>query len=245
MTQLYNLAFQEYEEGRRLIEQGRVQEALARLNKAVERLTQIKTLFPYNSEAQILTLRIEQLRDRDRFRQVLDDNFRDALGKRELNPTEALNTLEVIKVLSPSYPGLTAAISSLRIRMGLDRPPPDPAKKAEARRLYAEALRIWQQNQRVLFPRAMEQLNTAITLDPDYREAVELKDRMQGALGASRQLILSSDDQRRFREAEGYYLNGQYPEAYQIVLDLLRKPGNQGYRPLLDLRANIEARLGI
>ncbi len=245
MSQLYNLAFQEYQDGRRLVEQGRIQQAMELLNRAVDRLTQIKNLFPYNSEALILTLRIEQLRDPDQFRRELDRQFREAQGKREQNPTEALNTLEVIKVLSPGYPGVGAAISTLRISLGLDRPPPDPARKAEARRLHAEALRIWQQNQRVLFPRAMEQLNKAITLDPDFREAAELKDRMQGALGASRQLILSSDDQRKFREAEGLFLNGRYPEAYQIVLELLRRPGNQGYRPLLELRSNIENRLGI
>jgi len=174
---------------------------------------------------------------------VLDANFRDALGKRELNPAEALNTLEVIKVLSPSYPGLQNAISTLRINLGLDRPPPDPAKKAEARRLYTEALRTFQQNQRELFPRALEQLNAAIALDPDYREAVNLKDRMQIALGGSRQPFLSSDDQRRYKEAEGFFLDGQYPSAYQIVIDLLKSRRNQGYAPLLELRAKIEARL--
>ena len=243
MSQLYNLAFQEYQRGRRLVEAGRVQEALEVLKKAVERLDQIKILFPYNSEAQILILRIEQLRDQDRFREVLDGQFRDALSKRELNPQEALNTLEVIKVLSPSYPGLQNAISALRIRMGLDLPPPDPAKKAEARRLYAEALRTFQQNQRELFPRALEQLNGAIALDPDYRQAVDLKDRLQIALGGSRQPFLSSDDQRRFKEAEGFFLDGQYPSAYQIVIDLLKSKRNQGYAPLLELRIKIEARL--
>jgi hypothetical protein len=225
------------------VEAGRVQEALEVLKKAVERLDQIKILFPYNSEAQILILRIEQLRDQDRFREVLDGQFRDALSKRELNPQEALNTLEVIKVLSPSYPGLQNAISALRIRMGLDLPPPDPAKKAEARRLYAEALRTFQQNQRELFPRALEQLNGAIALDPDYRQAVDLKDRLQIALGGSRQPFLSSDDQRRFKEAEGFFLDGQYPSAYQIVIDLLKSKRNQGYAPLLELRIKIEARL--
>ena len=243
MSQLYNLAFQEYQSGRKLVETGRVREALELLEKAVERLNSIKNLFPYNSEAQILILRIEQLRDRDRFREVLDGQFREALGKRELNPSEALNTLEVIKFLSPSYPGLQNAISALRIRLGLDLPPPDPAKKAEARRLYAEALRTFQQNQRELFPRALEQLNGAIALDPDYREAVNLKDRLQIALGGSRQPFLSSDDQRRFKEAEGFFLDGQYPSAYQIVSDLLKSKRNQGYAPLLELRTRIEARL--
>lgn len=243
MSQLYNLAFQEYQSGRKLVETGRVREALELLEKAVERLNSIKNLFPYNSEAQILILRIEQLRDRDRFREVLDGQFREALGKRELNPSEALNTLEVIKFLSPSYPGLQNAISALRIRLGLDLPPPDPAKKAEARRLYAEALRTFQQNQRELFPRALEQLNGAIALDPDYREAVNLKDRLQIALGGSRQPFLSSDDQRRFKEAEGFFLDGQYPSAYQIVSDLLKSKRNQGYAPLLELRTKIEARL--
>jgi hypothetical protein len=243
MTQLYNLAYQGYQSSRKLVEQGRRQEAIALLNDAVSRLNQIKISFPYNSEAQTLLLRIEQLRDPDRFRDVLDAQFRDALSKRDQNPTEALNTLEVIKNLSPSYPGLAAAISALRPSLGMERPPPTKEQKDEAQRLYREALRTYQQNQRVLFPRALEQLNTAISLDPDYREAANLKDTLQVALGASRQAFLSSDDQRRFREAEGYFLNGQYPSAYQIVIELLRNQRNQNYPPLLDLRAKIEARL--
>jgi hypothetical protein len=149
----------------------------------------------------------------------------------------------VIKVLNPGYPGLQNAISALRVRLGLDLPPPDPAKKAEARRLYGEALRTFQQNQRELLPRALEQLNAAIALDPDYREAVDLKDRLQIVLGGSRQPFLSSDDQRRFKQAEGFFLDGQYPSAYQIVTDLLKNKRNQGYAPLLELRAKIEAKL--
>jgi hypothetical protein len=243
MTQLYNLAYQGYQNSKKLVEQGRRQEAIGLLNDAVSRLNQIKISFPYNSEAQLLLLRIEQLRDPERFRDVLDAQFREALSKREQNPTEALNTLDVIKTLSPNYPGLAAAISALRPRLGMERPPPTREQKAEAQRLYREALRTYQQNQRVLFPRALEQLNTAISLDPDFREAVNLKDTLQVALGASRQAFLSSDDQRRFREAEGYFLNGQYPSAYQIVMDLLRNQRNQNYPPLLDLRAKIEARL--
>jgi hypothetical protein len=243
MTQLYNLAYQGYQSGKRLVEQGRQQEAIALLNEAVNRLNQIKISFPYNSEAQTLLLRIEQLRDPGRFRDVLDAQFRDALSKRRDNPSEALNTLEVIRKLSPNYPGLAKAISELRPSLGIERPPPTEEQKKEARRLYAEALRTYQQNQRVLFPRALEQLNTAIILDPDYREAAALKDTLQVALGASRQAFLSSDDQRRFREAEGYFLNGQYPSAYQIVIDLLRNQRNRNYPPLLDLRDKIEARL--
>jgi len=243
MTQLHNLAYLGYQKGKVFVEQGRRQEAIALLNEAENSLNQIKIHFPYNSEAQILLLRIEQLRDPDRFRDVLDAQFRDALSKRETNPSEALNNLEVIKELSPNYPGLAAAISALRPRLGIERPPPSKEQKEEAQRLYKEALRTYQQNQRVLFPRALEQLNTAISLDPDYREAAALKDTLQVALGASRQAFLSSDDQRRFREAEGYFLNGQYPSAYQIVIDLLRNQRNQRYPPLLDLRAKIEARL--
>ncbi len=243
MTQLYNLAYQGYQNGRKLVEQGRSRDAIDVFIEAVKNLDQIKISFPYNSEAQILLLRIEQVRDPDRFRDILDAQFREAQSKREQNPTEALNTLEVIKVLNPSYPGLAKAISALRPRLGMERPPPTEEQKKEAQRLYEAALRTYQQNQRALFPRALEQLNTAISLDPDSRKAVNLKDTLQVALGASRQAFLSSDDQRRFREAEGYFLNGQYPSAYQIVIDLLRNRRNQNYPPLLDLRAKIEARL--
>jgi len=46
MSQLYNLAFREYQNGKSFVEQRRVQEALVLFSKAVERLDQIRTLSP-------------------------------------------------------------------------------------------------------------------------------------------------------------------------------------------------------
>ena len=104
MSQLYNLAFLEYQEGRRLVEAGRIQEALALLKKTVERLDQIKVLFPYNSEAQILILRIEQLRDTDVVPGIAGHQVPGGPGQGERNPQEALNDLEVIRFLNPDSP---------------------------------------------------------------------------------------------------------------------------------------------
>ena len=243
MSQLYNLAFQEYQSARSQVESRRVQEAILLLDKAKERLEQITVLFPYYSEAQSLALRIEQLKDPEGFRGILDARFRAALDKRDTNPQEALNELEVIRLLSPSYPGLQNAVGSLRVRLGLDLPPADPAKKERARRLYAEALSTFQRNRRDQFPAALERLNEAIALDSDFVEALTLKDRLQIVLGGSRQQFLSGDDQRRYKEAEGYYLSGQLTAANAIVQQLWANQRNRGYPPLIDLKAKIEARL--
>jgi hypothetical protein len=244
MSQLYNLAFQEYQNARGLVEARRVQEAILLLDKAKERLEQIRVLFPYNSEAQSLVLRIEQLKDPEGFRNILDARFRAALDKRDANPQEALGELEVIRLLAPSYPGLQNAIGSLRVTLGLDLRPPDPAKRERARRLYAEALGIYNdRNRRSQLPAALERLNEAIALDSDFIDALTLKDRVQILLGGSRQQFLSSDDQRRYKEAEGYFLGGQLTAANAIVQQLWANQRNRGYPPLIDLKAKIEARL--
>ncbi|OHD21057.1 MAG: hypothetical protein A2064_03095 [Spirochaetes bacterium GWB1_66_5] len=244
MSQLYNLAFQEFQSARGLVEARRVQEAIVLLDKAIERLEQIRVLFPYNSEMQSLMLRIEQLKDPDGFRNILDARFRAALDKRDASPQESLGELEVIRLLAPSYPGLQNAIGSLRVVLGLDLRPPDPAKRERARRLYAEALGIYNdRNRRSQLPTALERLNEAIALDSDFIDALTLKDRVQILLGGSRQQFLSSDDQRRYKEAEGYFLGGQLTAANAIVQQLWANQRNRGYPPLIDLKAKIEARL--
>jgi hypothetical protein len=244
MSQLFNLAFQEYQSARELVEARRVQEAILLLDKAMERLEQIRVLFPYNSEMQFLMLRIEQLKDPEGFRNILDARFRAALDKRGDKPQEALGELEVIRLLTPSYPGLQNAIGSLRITLGLDLAPPDPAKRERARRLYGEALAIYNdRNRRSQLPVALERLNEAIALDSDFLDALTLKDRVQILVGGSRQQFLSSDDQRRYKEAEGYFLGGQLTAANAIVQQLWANQRNRGYPPLIDLKAKIEARL--
>ncbi|UCF99085.1 MAG: hypothetical protein JSV89_05990 [Spirochaetaceae bacterium] len=244
MSQLYNLAYGDFQSGQQLIQQGNTRAALEVLGRAENRIAKILVPFPYNARARVLNLRILQISDPDAFRTRITGLYNDALRRRTESPQEAYATLKDIEQLLPNYPGLQNAIANLEITLGFRIPPPDPAKIARSRELYLQARTYWDTNQRDFFPVALEQLNEAIGLNPDNREAVALKDRLLVATGGERVDVLSSDDQRLLREAEAKYLAGDYFEALVIIEQLLKKPGNQNNQEILDLEKRIRARTG-
>jgi hypothetical protein len=244
MSQLYNLAYGDFQAGRQSIEEGKAGEALRLLRRAEERIAKILVPFPYNARARVLTLRVLQISDPDAFRRRITELYNDALARRIESPQEAYATLKDIEQLQPQYPGLQTAIRNIEIALGFRIPPPDPAKIAESRDLYLQAKSIRDRNLRDLYPVALDQLNEAIRLNPDNRNAVALKDQILIATGGEREDVLSSDDQRLLREAEAKYLAGRYFEALAIIEQLLRKPSNQKNQEILDLEKRVRAKTG-
>ncbi len=243
MSQLYNLAKGDYLAGKELLEQGNVRDALEKLESAEDKLVNIMIPFPYNREARLLSLQIERLRDQEGFAERLTSYFSGAVKKADTSPQEAYIDLKDLEQIKPDYPGLKDSIYNLEIKLKIRIPPPDPARIAQSKDLYTQALSIVQRDLRDLYPVALEQLNKAIELDPENQRAVALKDRIQIAAGGTVQTVLTSDAERQYREAEQNYLAGNYFEALAIVEDLLRDKRNQGYPPLLELRERIKARI--
>ncbi len=247
MSQLYNLAEQEFQEGKRLIAQNNVVEGLRVLQRSADRLEQIRKFYPNNLDIRILSLRIEEVRDPDRYAELLRQMFAAARSKIDSGtPQEhqnALADLQAIMEFNPDYPGLKEAVASLEIKLGLRLPPPDPAKIASAQRSYEQALEIWQRRQTDLYPAAVDLLNQALQDNPQFSRAGTLKDQILLAVGGQKQEFLSSDSMRALREAEALFLDGKYFQALGIVDRLLQDRRNQGYPPLLDLKRRIEARI--
>jgi hypothetical protein len=243
MTQLYNWASQDYLEGKKLVETGRAREAVEVFNRAENRIGQILPFFKYYIDARLLSYRIEQVRDPEKFAARLRGDFNAALNDPGLSDQERLNSLDLIRLVSPNYPGLAAAIRQQRIRLGLEEAPADPRKIADSNRLYLEAKTIYQRRQRDLYPAALEKLNQAIQLNPNNAEAKSLKDDIQIASGGQRQPYLTSLDEQRFKEAQGQYNLGNFLIALQIVNELLKNKRNQGFGPLLELKNACEARI--
>ena len=244
MSQLYNLAYGDFQAGRQAVEQGETGVALRLLRRAEELIAKILVPFPYNARARVLTLRILQISDPDAFRRRITELYNDALARRNDSPQEAYAVFKDIEQLQPQYPGLQTAIRNIEITLGFRIPPPDPAKIAESRDLYLQAKSIRDRNLRDLYPVALDQLNEALRLNPDNRDAVALKDQILIATGGKREDVLSSDDQRLLREAEAKYLAGRYFEALAIIEQLLRKPSNQRNQEILDLEKRVRAKTG-
>jgi tetratricopeptide (TPR) repeat protein len=244
MSQLYNLALEDFKTGRQLIEQGRIGEAREPLDRAESRLLKILFAFPFNAKARVLTLRILQTTDAEAFSERITNLYNDAIRRRGESPQEAYASLKDIEQILPNYPGLKAAIADLEVTLGFRVPPPDPAKIARSRELYQEARTVWDRQQRFLFEDALDNLNQAISLDPDNRAAVVLKDQLLRSMGGGVTIVLSPEDQHLLQQAQQLYVERRYFEALVIVEQLLRKPTNQTNAEILELEKRVRAKTG-
>ena len=243
MNQLYNQALADYLEGRRLVDAGRRREAVELFNRAQDRLTQILKFFPYNRDARLLALRIDQVRDPEGFVRQLTDLFNQAVAGIGRNNQEAYAILKDIEVLQPRYPGLERALLNVEVALGIRQPPPDPVKLAQARERFDQGQSLWNRQLPDLYPAALNLINEAIALNPDYDQAVVLKDRLQLAMGGTVSTPLTSADQRLKQLAQEKFIQSQYFEALALVKQLLRNPLYQNDPELQDLERRILSRL--
>ncbi len=239
MMQVLNLAKEDYEKGIARYEADRNAEAIKFFQSAEQKIEYIKEPFPNNQAASVLYLKILQYTQPDDFDSVLRGRFNTAEEKLDTSPEEAYRELQVLQDIRSDYPGLSDAIYRAEIAIGIRQPPPDPQKLARARELYADAENIFQRDIRAQFPIALSYLNEAIKLDPDYREAIVLKDRIQTGQGGQVTVVLSSVDQQKLRRAENLFIDGRYFEAGALVEQLWQNPANRNNPRLVELRRRI------
>ncbi len=242
MTQFLNLAYANFETGRKLIEEGNVTDGLKYLDQADQNLNEILIPMPLNQAASVLKLKIQQLRDPDLFLVVFSEKFNSAVSRLRTETDEAYIELKDLAAIEPNYRGIQKAIYDAEILLGIRVPPPNPADLRESADLYQKAFAIVEGNVRSQFPVALAQLEKAIELNPENSQAIELKDRIQLDAGGQTTIVLSSAAQSQFKNAEEKYINGEYFEAYAIVQQLLRDQDNASYPPLQDLKRRIESK---
>jgi hypothetical protein len=247
MSQLLNLARQDYNQAQELVSRGNRRDALTQLTRADEKLAQVKKTFPFNQAASVLTLRIAFLRDPGDTTEMFRTMFNAARvkivpGNRQ-GSLEALNELRDLQQINPNFPGMSAVIFEAEIAAGLRERPPDQRAVAESGRLYQQASAIVARNDRAQFPIALEQLNRALRLNPNNQAAAALRPRVQEGLGGTVTNVLSSAAEEQFRLAVQHFTNRNFLEALAIVERLLQTTENRNYPPLLDLRRRIESQI--
>ncbi len=242
MSNILNLAQRDFQNAMTQLDQGNQAEANRFFTSAEEKIAYIKDTFPINQAAGILQLKIDQLRDPDNFKALFRKKYDDAraqLGTPE--GAEGYSTLKDLQQINPQYPGIDRAIYQFEISLGIREPPPDPAKIAEAERLYRQAQQILSKTvvSDLDFEVALDLLNEAYENNPNNKKVTELKDRAQLLRGGTA-TVLTSDDQQKFRKAEQLFLDRRYFEALAIVERLLENPENQRYAPLTDLKRRLD-----
>lgn len=240
-----SLAQDDFSRARTLVSQGSHQQAQAHLARSEQNLENVIALRPFNWEAKVLILRIEELRDTDNFDAIFERRFNEVVeNRRPDNALETLSDLQVLKEIKPNYPGIDRLIAELEIELGLR---PDPVTQARAQRsnqLYRQATQV--AGGGIAQDRAaIGLLEEAVSLNPGNRDARLLLDTLRIRTGGQATVALSSTDEQQFRRAEQLFIQGSVAQAFGIVERLLQDESNQGYPPLLDLRRRITSRLGV
>lgn len=243
MSRLLNLAKENFNRGRELVEQGREEAAAEYFEEAEKKILYVKIPFPLNREASVLALRIEKYRNLDNFETLFRQKFVEARNKLQTNPQEAYIELQDLEAINPDFPGLASAIYNAEVKLGIRIPPPDPAKIRESNELYERAFAIVQSDVRSQFPIALEYLNEAIKLTPDSQKVTNLLDRIEAELGGRTTTVLASTAQQQYKLAEEKYLEGSYYEALRIVNSLMKDEQSSQYPPLLELKRRIESKI--
>jgi hypothetical protein len=244
MSQLLSDAHKSYDEGIRLLNQGRRPGALESLSRARQKTEEVKLVFPVNQEAGILQLRIDQVTDPDSFNTLFRDRFNgDMASIRQFRSAEAYADLQDLAAINPRYPGIRAALTEAEILLGLRPPPPDPADLARSRELarQAQALVDTSANSPSAMELALETLNQALELDPNNEQAIGLKNIVVPLTHGTAQNFLSSEAEQEYQVALQELQQGRYIIALDIVQRLLQDPRNKNNAKLLELRRRAES----
>lgn len=248
MTQFLNLAYGNFNKGVNLLSRGERDEGVQILNQAINNIENVEIYMPRNESASLLRLKIAQLINPEEFRANFSDRIDAAWEKLQSSGKsiqgEGYIELVDLSKIDSNYPGLQnkIAIAEYDI-LKTRRRPPNPVDLRESVKLYNQALAIVEQNVRAQFEIALTFLNQAIKLNPENTQAISLKDRIQVDTGGQATIVLPSALENRFRDAQELYEQGNYLNAYSIILELKNDRRSAKYPPLLKLEERVKLKL--
>lgn len=243
MTQVLNLAKNDYSNAVVSKDNSMQQDMLNYLASAEDKIRYIIIPFPVNQEASILFLKIQKLKDEKNFEIMFKERFDLAMEGADINPKDTYITLKDLQAINPDYLGIKNAIYNIEIKLGIRVSPPNPAKMREAETLFLNALEIVNSNVRSNYPLAAAYLDNAFALNPDDSKITTLKDRVQVEMGGSATIVLSNYDQQQYRLSEQEFINGNYYTSLAIVENLMQNKKNRAYPPLIELKRRIDSRI--
>lgn len=246
MSQLLNLAYQYFDEGSRKIGDGNKEAGFADLDSALLNIQKLQYVYPLNQEAAILTLRINRLKDPQKFKEEFAQKIQTAklmCQSKETRQEGYANLLDYAE-LQPDYPGLKDLIYQVEIDIGIRQKPVDNSGANKARRLIADAQKTYNSagtNTKKL-QEALDKLNQALALDSNNQKAIELKDQITTIIGGTTSTVLSTEDERLYQLAIQRLQNNNVVGANAIVEQLLKKTTNANSQKIKDLKNKIDAR---
>jgi hypothetical protein len=239
MSQLLSSARKNYEEGMRLLNSNRRQDSLQIFAIAMRQTQEVRLMFPVNQDAGILELQIDQVVDPEAFNQNFNQRLQVAVEGTRRGSIESFADLQDLAYINPRYPGINAALVQAEINMGLRPAPPDPRRIARSNELASAAQRMFQANVRSQYPLVLENVNEALRLNPNNTLAMQLKDRVQVAMGSAQ--TVDSYTEQEYIRAVREFQSGNNLLALSIVQRLLQRPENRNSVRLNELLQRIQS----
>jgi hypothetical protein len=239
MSQLLSSARKNYEEGMRLLNSNRRQDSLQMFAVAMRQTQEVRLMFPVNQDAGILELQIDQVIDPEAFNQNFNQRLQLAVEGTRRGSIESFADLQDLAYVNPRYPGINAALVQAEINLGIRPAPPDPRRAARSNELASAAQRMFQANIRSQYPLVLENVNEALRLNPNNTLAMQLKDRVQVAMGSAQ--AVDSYTEQEYIRAVREFQNGNNLLALSIVQRLLQRPENRNSVRLNELLQRIQS----
>ena len=241
MSQLLSSARKNYEEGMRLLNSNRREASLQIFTVAMRQTQEVRLMFPVNQDAGILELQIDQVIDPKAFSENFNQRFQIAVEGARRGSLESFADLQNLAYINPNYPGINAALVQAEIAMGIRPAPPDPRRLARSNELAAAAQRMFQANVRSQYPLVLENVNEALRLNPNNTLAMQLKDRVQVAMGSAQ--AADSYTEQEYIRAVTEFQSGNNLLALSIVQRLLQRPENRNSVRLNELLQRIQSNM--
>ena len=247
MSQILSNARQYFDQGAKLIKDGKKEEAVSILNEAKKKLQELQLVYPLNQEAALLTLRIDELLDPKQFNESFSRRVSSARQSARVPATQQQGYSDLLDLaqIRPDYPGLKKLIYDVEIEIGVRQKPVDQSALRRSASIEKEAERLYNNargNEEIL-RQALSRLDQAIALNPNNESAITLKDRIQIAVGGKAAVVLSSADEASYNRAIQELRANNVVGAYTIVEQLLQKSENRRSSKILDLQKQVQARM--
>ena len=243
MIQLLNNANQLYLEAEQKIKIGQRNAALQNLKQAKDNTRQVLLIFPYNEIAGQLNLKIDKLIDPANFNEQFKRKVQTIRAQYKRNSQKSYSELLDLYSIDKNFSGLAALKDEIEIYLGLKFPPPDSKAIADSAELTKSAQAIYRAGDSLSFSIALQQLDTAIKLNPQNIDAIQLKDSIQMSMGGAAVIVLSAADETKYQQAIAELQKGNKIIAAALIEQLMQSPNARNSAKVRELKKRIDALL--
>ncbi len=187
VQQLLNFSRRDYNDAQALRKAGKGASAEVLFDRAIAILSKILLIYPFNQEMGLLKLQIEKDRNPEGFPALFRMKIDLAIKQIANNPAQAYTDLQDLDRIQPGENTIAAGIKRVRTVLGLDKQPLDPAKKAQAEKLYSQAKASFESGNINRFDQAKLDIDAALSLIQPANDSrfTGLKDLLSQSTNAS------------------------------------------------------------